>query len=288
MPLDSEDSNNSNTNGNLWSRMWGNKSGNSARDALEEYVERVEGESTTDSASKQEKLILANVLKMRDVKVADVMVPRADIVAIDVNIGEKELLQVFAEKQCSRIPVYKDSLDNILGTIHVKDVLSSLAEDMIVRADKLIVELPVVSPTMDVLDLVLYMRQERRHMALVIDEHGGVDGLVTISDVIEEIVGDIDDEHVQGEDPEILEQDDGTLIADARFDLEEFEDRYGKVFSEPEREESDTLGGMVCNLAGRVPAKGEVLTHPSGVLFEVLDGDPRRVSLLRIHNTSQL
>ncbi|MEM7679416.1 MAG: hemolysin family protein [Pseudomonadota bacterium] len=287
MPLDSEDSNfNTNNNGNnsngFWSRLLG-KPDNSARDALEEYVGRVESDEP-DSASQQEKQILANVLKMRNIKVEDVMVPRADIIAIDVDIGEKDLLQVFAEKQCSRIPVFKESLDNILGTIHVKDVLSSLAEDMIVRADRLIVELPVVSPTMDVLDLVLDMRQKRRHMALVVDEYGGVDGLVTLSDVIEEIVGDIDDEHMREEDPEVLEQEDGTYIADARFDIEDFEERYGELFSDTEREESDTLGGLVCNLAGRVPAKGEVFNHASGVIFEVLDGDPRRLNLIRIHN----
>ena len=268
----------------FWSRLFdGGRNGNSARDALEEYVEQSE-EELADSASQQERLILSNVLKMRDVKVADVMVPRADIIAIDVNIDEKELLQVFADKQCSRVPVYEESLDNILGTIHVKDVLASLAEDMIVRADRLIVDIPAVSPAMDVIDLVLFMRQKHRHMALVVDEHGGVDGLITLSDVIEQIVGDVDDEHDEDEDPEIIEQEDGSYVVDARYDLDDFEERFAPLFTEEEHEESDTLGGLVCDLAGRVPAKGELIKHGSGLYFEVLDADPRRISLMRLHN----
>lgn len=287
MTLDRDNSSNNNSDGNLWSRLGsivGGKGDGSARDALEEYIEAPENGSP-DSASAQEKLLLSNILKLRDIKVVDVMIPRADIVAAEIGSSHNDLLRLFAEEQCSRIPIYRGKLDHIVGTIHVKDVLSVLANGKKIRVKDLLTDLPVVSPAMDVLDLILDMRQKHRHMVMVIDEYGGVDGLVTINDIIETIVGDIDDEHDREEDtPQMTNQPDGSILADARVDIEDFEDRFGKLFSEEEREESDTLGGLVCDMAGRVPAKGEVLTHESGILFEVIDADPRRINQIRIHN----
>jgi magnesium and cobalt transporter len=140
-----------------------------------------------------------------------------------------------------------------------------------------------VSPTMRILDLLLQMRLARVHMALVVDEFGGVDGLVTIEDVVEEIVGDIQDEH-DVDDIDIIERPDGSLIADARTEIEDFEERVGPVLTEEERDDIDTLGGLIFNLAGRVPSRGEVVRHSSGIEFEVIDADPRRVKRLRLRH----
>ncbi|MEM6781273.1 MAG: transporter associated domain-containing protein, partial [Pseudomonadota bacterium] len=139
-------------------------------------------------------------------------------------------------------------------------------------------------PSMPVLDLMLQMRQSKKHMAMVIDEYGGIDGLVTIGDVLEAIVGEIDDEFDLDEHPEMIERNDGSVLADARVDIDEFEERYGELLTEEERNDIDTLGGLVFSVAGRIPARGEVLKHDSGIVFEILDADPRRINRLRIKN----
>lgn len=265
------------------------ENGNSLRDALEEYVETSEDNGDEDASSAQEREILTNILKLRDIRAADVMIPRADIIAVDSQISQKDLLTLISEKQCSRLPVYSESLDHVLGTIHVKDVLACLAEDKKVDILELIKEVPIVSPATPVLDLILEMRYNRRHMAMVVDEYGGIDGLVTVGDIVEEIVGDIHDEHDLDEaEPQFKTQDDGSVIADARVEIDDFEEEYGTIATDTERDESDTLGGLVCVLAGRVPARGEVLTHDTGTIFEVLEADPRRIHSLKIRNIQPL
>lgn len=258
----------------------------SLREALQEYiVDGEEGGVLRSSVAEHEKTLLSNILKLRDMAVFDVMVPRADIAAMEVNTSQEDLLKLLAEKQYSRFPVYRETLDHVLGTVHIKDIVAKLAKNKPVFLKELVREIPIVSPAMHVLDLLLQMRQSRRHMVLVVDEFGGIDGLITIGDVIEAIVGEIDDEHdINIREPEIIEAPDGTIIADARVDIDQFEARFGKILTEDEREESDTLGGLVFSLAGRVPVRGEVLTHQNGMVFEVLDADPRRVSRLQIRN----
>ncbi|MEZ5919182.1 MAG: hemolysin family protein [Alphaproteobacteria bacterium] len=253
------------------------------RETIEEYIEEP-GAEEEGSVSAHERALLSNILHLGQMPVADVMVPRADIVAIDIDITKEELFALLAERQFSRIPAYKDTLDDVLGTIHIKDILAAMAKNETISIPELITDVPIVSPAMPVTDLILTMRQNRRHMALVVDEFGGIDGLVTIGDVIESIVGEIDDEHDTDEDPQMHETRDGTVLADARVDVESFEERYGSVLSEEEREECYTLGGLVFSMAGRVPARGEILTHKSGIVFEVLDADPRRIHRLRIRN----
>lgn len=261
----------------------GLKSDTSLREALEEYIEEPD-HSVEDSIAAHEKTLIANVLKLRDLLVVDVMIPRADIVALEVETSQEELLALLAEKQHSRIPVYKEKLDDVLGTIHIKDILAALAKGQAVQIHELVREIPIVSPAMHVLDLLLQMRESRKHMAFVVDEFGGIDGLITIGDVIESIVGEIDDEYDLDTPPQLIEKPDGSVVADARFDIEEFEKRYGRILSEEEREESDTLGGLVFALAGRVPARGEILTHENGMVFEILDADPRRINQIRIRD----
>lgn len=254
----------------------------SLREAIEEYIEEPE-HPEADSVSAQERALLLNILKLRDISVVNVMIPRADIIAIEENTTKEELLALLSEKQFSRLPVYRETLDEVLGTIHIKDILSSLAKDETIDIPALVTEIPIVSPAMSILDLMLEMREHKRHMVLVVDEYGGIDGLVTIGDVIESIIGEIDDEHDIDEDPQMKEQDDGSVIADARVSIEEFEQRFGKRLSSEEREESETLGGLVFLMAGRVPARGEVLAHTTGMVFKILDADPRRIKSLKIY-----
>jgi CBS domain containing-hemolysin-like protein len=261
------------------------KTEHTLREALEEYIEEVEenGE-TTSSIEVHERLLLSNILKVRDLTVVDVMIPRADIASIDIETSQKDLLALLAERQFSRFPVFRDSLDNVIGTIHIKDIIAHLASSKRIEIEDLVREVPIVSPAMHVLDLLLMMRKMKKHLALVVDEFGGIDGLVTIGDVIEAIVGEVDDEYEHEEKAEMKDIGDGSVVADGRVDIEEFEEKYGEVVSEDEREDIDTLGGLVSAIAGRVPARGEVLSHTSGITFEIIDADPRRVNRLRIRN----
>jgi len=253
------------------------------REALEEYIEELE-ENETTSIDSHERALIANVLKMQDLTVVDVMIPRADIVGIDAETSQDELMELLSERQYSRLPVYKETLDNVIGTIHIKDILAHMATGKPVSIQSLVREVPIVSPAMPVLDLLLQMRQTRKHMALVVDEFGGIDGLITIGDVVEAITGEIDDEFDPDTQPEIEEKPDGSYMADGRVDIDEFEEQVGEFLNEEEREEIDTIGGLVFSLAGRVPARGEVLQHDSGMVFEIVEADPRRVNKVRVKN----
>jgi magnesium and cobalt transporter len=254
----------------------------SLREAIEEYIEEPQN-IDLDPVALHELGLFSNILKLRDLRVVKVMVPRADIAAIDIDTSQEELFGLLAEKQYSRIPVYKDNLDEVLGTIHLKDIMEVLAKGQPPKIKDLITEIPIVSPSMPVLDLLMTMRDSRRHMALVVDEYGGIDGLVTIGDVIEAIVGEIDDEHDSDEATQITLADDGTVLVDARVDIDDFEEQFGQHFSDEERAESETLGGLVFTLAGRVPVRGEVLTHKaSGIIFEIMDADQRRIKRMKL------
>lgn len=262
------------------------KNDTSLREALEEYIEnQEEDEGAGDpSVSEHERDIISNVLKLRDSTVQDIMIPRADIVGIEISSTQKEIFALLAEKQYSRLPVYQGTMDEILGTIHIKDILASLARGEKIVVKDLIREVPIVSPSLHVLDLLLQMRESRKHLALVVDEFGGIDGLVTIGDILESIIGQIEDEHDQAQTLEMTLRPDGSVIADARVYLDEFEEHFGLTLHEDDKEESDTLGGLVFSIAGRVPARGEILTHDNGMVFEVLDADPRRVGRVKISN----
>lgn len=250
--------------------------------ALKEYVEDLENGNS--GIASDERSLIENILSMRGLRAVDVMVPRADIVAIDVTISTHELFMLLAERQYSRLPIYRDSLDDVIGSIHIKDIMSALARGETIKVENLVRDVPIVSPAITLLDLLLEMKKTRRHMVLVVDEFGGIDGLVTIGDIIGAIVGEIEDEHENEDQPKISTAADGTVIADGRVSVEDLEEKFGKLLSDEERQEIDTLGGLVFAIAGRVPTRGEVLSHESGLVFEVLDADPRRVSRLRIKN----
>ena len=256
------------------------------RESLEEVIE--ESERQSPALSQQERVMLANLLAFGELKVRDVMVPRAEIVAVEESMPLPELVTLFRAAQHSRLPVYRETLDDATGLVHVKDVMAllQLRDDGDYRLENssiASVKRPVlfVPPSMRALDLLLKMQTSHTHLALVIDEYGGTEGLVSIEDIIEEIVGDIADEH--DDEAMALRRDGVCFVVDARLALEDFKNETGVDLSTPETDEDvDSLGGLVTALLGRVPQRGEIVSHPAGFEFEVLDADPRRVRRLRI------
>ncbi|SOD99203.1 hemolysin family protein [Caenispirillum bisanense] len=255
----------------------------SVRETLEELIE--EREQDELPIDEHEQVLLTNIFRLRDLTAYDVMIPRADIVAVEVEMALREVTDILARVGHSRLPVYRETLDDVIGMVHIKDLVSVVAKGRTVNLQHLVRRVLFVSPSIRVLDLLLEMRLKRTHMALVVDEYGGIDGLLTIEDVVEQIVGEIEDEHDTETDPEMVEMGDGTAVADARVSLEDFEERYGEIVSEDEREEIDTLGGLVFRITGRIPARGELVRHPeSGLEFEIVEADPRRIRRLRVRN----
>jgi len=261
--------------------LFGMKGGEgSARDVLEELIEeREDGEVPIDA---EERLLLANILELRGRTIHDVMVPRADIVSIDCETGLSGVIDLLTREGHSRLPVFNEDLDDAIGMIHIKDVLAWRGRDSDFRLQQIVRKVLFVPPSMQVLELLLQMRATRCHMALVVDEYGGIDGLVTIEDLVEEIVGEIEDEHDNTDEPTMIEGPNGTFVADARVTIEMLEQRLGDIVSDEEREDIDTLGGLVFSLASRVPVRGELISHPSGLEFEIIDADPRRIKSLRL------
>src|SRR5271168_3607634 len=258
------------------------RNGESLREAIDEMIEEpfVDG---PHPLSAHERVLIGNILKVHDRTAADVMVPRADIVALDVETPFVEVVKCMVEQGHSRVPVYRETLDDVIGFVHVKDVLGPVAERRETKLAPLLRKVLFVAPSAPILDLLVQMRQARTHIAVVVDEFGGIDGLVTIEDLIEEIVGEIEDEHDDAEPLTLIERPDGSVIADARLPIEALEEQHGTRLRPAGEEESvDTLGGLVFTLAGRVPKRGEVITHPDGIEFEVLDADPRRIKRLRV------
>jgi CBS domain containing-hemolysin-like protein len=270
-----------------WRHMWRYArerwQGEAEEDALREAIEELIEESTAASGvPTPESLLLNNILKLRERTVGDCMVPRADIVAVDVDDGFDQLVERMMEHAHSRIPAYRDTLDETVGMVHMKDVLACLVRHRDKRLPELLRPVLFVAPSMPASKLLLQMRQTRQHMAMVIDEFGGVDGLVTIEDLVEEIVGEIEDEHDEPATPDIIVRPDGTLLVDGRLDIDVFEEKVGKLLTPEERETIDTLGGYVFHLAGHVPQIGERVVGPGRVLFEILATDQNRIKRVRV------
>jgi magnesium and cobalt transporter len=267
-----------------WLRLWRKRPGGESalREAIEELIEESESESE-DIGPTSESSLLLNILKLGDRTAYDVMVPRVDIKAAEDDIGISELLAMMREHGHSRLPIYHDNLDEIIGIVHIKDLLPFVVDGAPFHLKKIMREAMFIAPSIRVLDLLLQMRLSRAHMALVVDEFGGIDGLVTIEDLIEQIIGEIEDEHDKVRGPMLIRRSDGTIFADARAPIEDFEELVGPILTEEEREaDIDTLGGLVMSLTDRVPSRGELVSHPSGFAFEVLDADPRRLKRLRV------
>lgn len=257
--------------------------------SLRESIERViGGHAATEELGPQARHMLMNILSFAEQRVDDVMVPRADIVALDISATLDDLLSITREKSHSRLPVYRETLDEPLGMVHIKDVLGWMASHPNDRGsfDLKTIRRQVlfVPPSMPARDLLLKMQSSRIHMALVVDEYGGTDGLVSIEDLVEEIVGDIEDEHDVAERPPLIRLSDGSIDALARAPIEDLEDMLQMTLVDRnEDDDADTLGGLVFSLVGRVPQRGELISHPAGIEFEIRDADPRRIKRLHIH-----
>ncbi|MDZ4741076.1 MAG: hemolysin family protein [Alphaproteobacteria bacterium] len=259
------------------------------RESLEEVIE--ESDAVDRPLAREERSMMLKLLSFGELTVADVMVPRADIIGVEVSTSLDDLVRMFRDAQHSRLPVYRESLDNPIGMVHIKELIGLAVPEsegaphpksiQDIRRDVLF-----VPPSMPVVNLLVKMQATRIHMALVIDEYGGTDGLASIEDLVEQIVGDIEDEHDTDEAIEIVPRGDGEFDASARVDLEEIERLVGlKLADDEAAEEIDTLAGLVFSLVGRVPQRGEIVKHPVGIEFEVLDADPRRLRRLRIRVT---
>ncbi len=254
------------------------------REALEDMIEEAESRSI-GRLPPEERTLLLNAVAFGELRVDDVMVPRADISGIDVRASLAEVIAAMQRSGHSRLVVYRGTLDDVVGIIHVKDLLPFWGNGKEFSLEEIVRPVLVVPPSMRVLDLLLEMRRSHQHVAIVVDEFGGTDGLVTIEDICEEIVGELQDEHEQASAPMLVDRPDGTIEADARVDLEELEEHLGMtLLDEEDREDVDTLGGLIYALIDRIPEKGEVIPHPAGIAFEILDADPRRIRRVRIRH----
>ncbi|MGZ8998074.1 MAG: hemolysin family protein [Allosphingosinicella sp.] len=269
--------------------LFGDESESTLRHQIEEAIENHEGEKpVVGDLSPVERQMLRNLLHFGESEVADIAVPRGEIIAVPSTISFEGLVEAFAEAGHSRLPVYGDSLDHVVGMVHIKDVFTLQVTDAEPPADiTTLLRAPLFVPeSMGVLDLLARMRAQRVHLAIVVDEFGGTEGLVTIEDVVEEIVGEIEDEHDEEMPVMLIPIEDGIWDADARAELEEVAEtldaRLGVV-----EEDVDTIGGLAIILAGRVPKPGEIVEHPTGWRLEVTESDSRRVSRLRLHAPSE-
>ncbi|GBR22703.1 HlyC/CorC family transporter [Gluconobacter sp. NFX36] len=250
---------------------------------VQEAAQPFEETGDEPELDRQERALIMNVLRLRDITADDVMIPRADIIAMPESISFNDALDHMRRENHSRMPVYRGQLDDIAGMIHVKDLVAYVDDPEAFDIRPLLRQPLMIAPTIPVLDLLLQMRQRRMHMALVIDEYGSIDGLVTIEDLIETIVGDISDEHDDPVTTPWVERPDGSFDIDARLPVRQLEERLGAVLTDAEREaEIETVGGLVFRMAEHVPARDEVLTHDSGLEFRVLDADARHIRALRM------
>jgi len=302
VPVSAKEGNN---NGSLFSwilKVFGRrKDGESIREDLADALSDNEGIAQSFSVS--ERNMLSSILRLRDVRVEDVMIPRADIIAVNEEITLAELLKIFEESGHSRMPVYGDTLDDPKGMVHIRDVVTHFSKTAaLTKAEiakrktslpgnldlkkvslakpvsslKLLREVMFVPPSMGARELMARMQADRKQIALVIDEYGGTDGIVTLEDIVEEIVGEIEDEH-DDEDVLIQEKDEGSFICDAKAELDDLRTRIGDDFAFGEHEEDiDTIGGLIFDILGRVPVRGEVISK-NGFEFRVLAADPRRI-----------
>lgn len=272
----------------LWRGMrhliFGEESEPTLREEIEDAIDEAEesGPVAGDLTS-AERQMLRNLLHFGEQTAGDICVTRGDIMAVPSDISFDKLVRAFADAGHSRLPVYGESLDAVIGMVHIKDIFMASVDPSRDRSLASLMREPLFVPeSMGVIELLARMRAQRIHLAIVVDEFGGTEGLVTIEDVVEEIVGDIEDEHDEAEIGMLTMLEDGLWEADARLELEELAQAVDARLSS-EEDEVDTLGGLVFLLAGHIPAKGECVTHPSGWKLEAVDSDPRRIIRVRLH-----
>jgi CBS domain containing-hemolysin-like protein len=254
------------------------------REVVAELIEEPLSESGITAA---ERMLLANIMALRERKVGDCMVQRADIISADITSELKDVADLMATHAHSRIPIYRGTLDDVIGMVHMKDIMPCLTYQQPRTVPDLLRPVLFVAPSMSASKLLLQMRQTRQHMAMVVDEFGGIDGVVTIEDLVEQIVGEIEDEHDTPPGPPIIARADGTLLVDARLPIGDFQTQTGHNLPALAIEENDTLAGYVTSMAGRIPHIGESFKSEGGLTFEVLEMDQSRIKRLRIRVPKQ-
>ncbi len=322
-PDSAESSGNSNGNDvSVWTRLRGlfaSERDASLRESLQGVIEQHGDESGDEGFRPQERSMMLKLLQFSELRVDDVMVPRADIIAVDTSVTMHDLLAIFIEANHSRLPVYRETLDDPLGMVHIKDLVRWMAElgrgrrkttgnngghangeptisgslnlsarklETTVEESGLIREVLFVPPSMQAGDLLVKMQTTHIHMAVVVDEYGGTDGLASIEDLVEEIVGDISDEHDDTEADFIKSLNGGAYLVDARAPIDGLEELLGIDLLPDDRDEDvDTVGGLIFSMLGRVPVRGELIPHPSGLEFEVVGADLRRIKRLKVKPT---
>ncbi len=264
--------------------IFGEDAEQTLREEIEEAIDEAEeSRPVAGDLTPPERQMLRNLLHFGERTAGDICVTRGDIIAVPSDIGFDDLVRAFADAEHSRLPVYGESLDEVIGMVHIKDVFVALNDLSRDRSIPALLRVPLFVPeSMGVIDLLARMRAERIHLAIVVDEFGGTEGLVTIEDVVEEIVGDIEDEHDIEEAGMLTLLEDGLWEADARIELEELAATVDRRLTW-EEDEVDTLGGLMFLLAGHIPTRGECVTHPSGWKLEAVDSDPRRILRVRLH-----
>ena len=246
-----------------------------------------ENKSSTEKIDDGTKNIFKNVINLSDKCIEDVMIPRADIDAVSSDIKIDKLIIFINKTKHSRIPVFQDNLDKIIGMIHIRDLFEKVnnkkKKENLSLSKTITRKILFSSPSMKILDLLLKMRSEQIHMSIVVDEFGGTNGLVTIEDLVEEIVGEIKDEHDFEEIEEIKKISKKTYDVSARLPVEDLEKKIGGYFTDEEKEDIDTVGGLVFNLLGKIPSRGEVISHKSGLEFTIRDADTRKIKRILVN-----
>jgi CBS domain containing-hemolysin-like protein len=275
----------------LWRSMrhliFGDESEPTLREEIEDAIDEAEESGSSrpvaGDLSPVERQMLRNLLHFGEETAGDICVTRGDIIAVASDISFDDLVRAFADAGHSRLPVYSGSLDEVIGMIHIKDVFVASVDQSRDRSLQALMREPLFVPeSMSVIELLARMRAARVHLGIVVDEFGGTEGLVTIEDIVEEIVGEIEDEHDEAEAGMLTMLEDGVWEADARIELEELAEAVDSRLSSKE-DEVDTLGGLMFLLAGHIPAKGECVSHPTGWKLEAVDSDPRRIIRIRLH-----
>ena len=255
---------------------------NNLRESIQDAIdENSETGNKSSGLSNKEKTILENILTINKLKAVDIMIPRAEIVSASYSSDFSELIKIINTESHSRIPIFRKDLDDVMGMVHVKDLINftNQRSQTDFSLQKIIRDVLFVPPSMPILNVLLKMQSTKLHMALVIDEHGGTDGLLTIEDLVEEIVGEIQDEHDEDDITEFKKINDGTFIANATMELDEFEKMTNIRFG---IENIETLGGYIFSIVNRVPQKGEIIKDNPNYIFEIIDADPRKIKVLKI------
>ena len=255
------------------------------KNVIEDLID--ENKNSTEKIDDGTKNIFKNVINLSDKCIEDVMIPRADIDAVSSDIKIDKLITFINKTKHSRIPVFQENLDKIIGMIHIRDLFEKVnnkkKKENLSLSKTITRKILFSSPSMKILDLLLKMRSEQIHMSIVVDEFGGTNGLVTIEDLVEEIVGEIKDEHDFEEIEEIKKISKKTYDVSARLPVEDLEKKIGGYFTDEEKEDIDTVGGLVFNLLGKIPSRGEVISHKSGLEFTIRDADTRKIKRILVN-----